>query len=59
MPWPQVFIKVCQHGTPGIVVRFKRNRVVVWWADLDYLSRQAMGTLMEAEVPEICSSAAH
>ena len=46
----EVFIKACEHGTPGVVVRFERNRVVVWWADLDYLSRHAMETLTEAEV---------
>jgi hypothetical protein len=45
----EVFIKGCPRGTPGVVVRFERNRVVVWWADLDYLSRHTEETLMVAE----------
>ena len=42
----EVFIQACPHGTPGVVVRFERNRIVVWWADLDYLSRHAMETVL-------------
>jgi hypothetical protein len=42
----EVFIQACPHGTPGVVVRFERNRVVVWWTDLSYLSRHKEDTLI-------------
>jgi hypothetical protein len=54
----EVHIKACPHGTPGVVVRFERNRVVVWWSDLDYLSRHKEETLMEAGTPEMSTNAA-
>ena len=39
-------------------MRFKRRiSVIIWWADLDYLSRHAMETLTAAEMPEMSTPA--
>jgi hypothetical protein len=54
----EVFIKACPHGTPGVVVRLERNRVVVWWSDLDYLSRHNEESLTEVGTPETCTGIA-
>jgi hypothetical protein len=37
-------------GQPGRVLRHERMKVVVYWADLDYIARHVPASLMLAEV---------
>jgi hypothetical protein len=50
----RVLLKHCQHGQPGTVIRMERNRAVVLWHDLDFLSRHQPASLVEvaARSPE-------
>ena len=46
-----VFLKGAQYsGQPGRVLRHERMKVVVYWADLDYIARHVPASLMLAEV---------
>jgi hypothetical protein len=44
----RVFLKCCPHGQPGTVVRLQRNRAEILWADLDFLGRHQLASLMLA-----------
>jgi hypothetical protein len=45
----KVYLRACAFGQPGTVVRIERNRAVVLWHDLDYLTRHKPESLMEAD----------
>lgn len=45
----RVLLKGCRFGQPGTVLRIERRKVVVYWRDLDYLSRHSVESLMLAE----------
>jgi hypothetical protein len=44
-----VFLKGARFGLPGRVLRNERGKVVVYWGDLDHLSRHRPVTLMRPE----------
>jgi hypothetical protein len=46
-----VHLRGYQHGQPGTVLRFERRRVVVFWADMDFISRHPPEALVEV-IPE-------
>ena len=50
-----VFLKGARFGLPGRVLRNERGKVVVYWGDLDHLSRHRPITLMLAEVKGACN----
>ncbi len=52
----KVFLRGCAYGQPGTVVRIERNRAVVLWADLDYLARHPLVSLIEAEPQKVEAS---
>jgi len=44
-----VFLKGCPFGVAGKVLRHERGKVVIYWRDLDHISRHRQITLMRAE----------
>ena len=44
----KVFLRGCQYGAPGTVIRQERTRAVVYWHDLDHTSRHRPDSLIEA-----------
>jgi hypothetical protein len=48
----EVYMRACPHGTPGTVVRFERNRWVVWWPGIDFLARHTLESLEEVGSPD-------
>jgi hypothetical protein len=48
-PGTKVYLKACYVGEPGTVLRKECSRLVVYWPDLDYLSRHPEAALVVAE----------
>jgi hypothetical protein len=46
----EVVLKGAPPGTPGTVIRIERNRMVIFWPDLDFIGRHEPESLVEAEV---------
>jgi hypothetical protein len=42
-----VRLKGCNFGPPGRVLRHERRKVVVYWIDLDFISRHDPASLVE------------
>ncbi len=38
-PGDKVFLRACDAGEPGTVIREERGKLTVYWADLDYWSK--------------------
>lgn len=54
-PFPigaKVRLRACAFGEPGTVLRIERRKVVVYWPDLDFLSRHSAESLMPATADE-------
>ncbi len=49
----KVWLRGCRHGEPGTVLRMERNRAVVYWHDLDYLSRHMPASLIEVDCEKV------
>lgn len=50
-PFPigaKVRLRGCAFGEPGTVLRIERRKVVVYWHDLDFLSRHSPESLMQS-----------
>jgi len=46
-----VYLRGARFGLPGTVLRLERGRAVIYWRDLDHISRHRPITLMRADVP--------
>jgi hypothetical protein len=46
----RVYLRGARFGLPGVVLRQERGKVVIYWGDLDHISRHRPVTLMLAEV---------
>ncbi len=44
-----VHLRGCPFGKPGVVLRLERGRAVIYWRDMDHISRHRPITLMHAE----------
>jgi hypothetical protein len=44
-----VRLRGCAFGEPGAVLRIERRKVVVYWQDLDFLSRHTVDSLILAD----------
>jgi hypothetical protein len=44
-----VFLRGARFGLPGTVLRLERGRAVIYWRDLNHISRHKPCTLMLAE----------
>lgn len=47
-----VRLRGCAFGEPGAVLRIERRKVVVYWRDLDFLSRHLPESLVLVETPD-------
>jgi hypothetical protein len=45
-----VFLRGCRVGKPGRVLRIERGKLVIYWIDLDFLSRHRPASLMHTDV---------
>jgi hypothetical protein len=45
----RVFLRGARFGLPGTILRLERGRAVVFWEDLDHISRHRPVTLMLAK----------
>jgi hypothetical protein len=55
LPFPigaAVRLRGCAFGEPDAVLRIERRKVVVYWRDLDFLSRHLPESLELAETPD-------
>jgi hypothetical protein len=43
----RVRLKGCNFGPPGRVLRHERRKVVVYWIDLDFISRHNLASLVQ------------
>ena len=53
-PFPigvRVQLRGCHFGEPGAVLQIERRKVVVYWQDLDFLSRHGPDSLVLADGP--------
>ena len=48
----RVYLRACVVGEPGMVLRKEHSRLVVYWADMDFLSRHPEAALILADVVE-------
>jgi hypothetical protein len=46
----RVYLRGARFGLPGTVLRMERGRAVIYWRDMDHISRHRPVTLMPAEV---------
>ena len=44
----KVFLRGCAFGQPGRVLRQEREKIVIYWGDLDYIARHAPASLVLA-----------
>jgi hypothetical protein len=44
-----VYLKGARFGLPGTVLRIERSRAVIYWRDMDHISRHRPITLIHAE----------
>jgi hypothetical protein len=57
LPFPigaKVRLRGCAFGEPGTVLRIERCKVVVYWRDLDFLSRHRPESLILAVTDNGC-----
>jgi hypothetical protein len=47
-----MFLRACAFGEPGRVLRIERRMVVLYWRDLNFLSRHGPASLVLAEFAE-------
>jgi hypothetical protein len=45
----RVYLRGARFGLPGTVLRMERGRAVIYWRDMDHISRHRPVTLMRAE----------
>ena len=50
----RVLLRSCPYGQPGTVLRIERRKVVVYWRDLDFLSRHSPELLILAVADNGC-----
>jgi hypothetical protein len=50
-PGDKVYLRACQVGQPGTVIRTERGKLTVYWGDMDFWSRHKPDSLIAAIEP--------